>query len=331
MDDPIVVGAQVAGIHSASNVVAPLAQSPGQESTLKQAGNSVRTDGISADLIVRAGRPEDAPTSGRICYEAFRSISDHHNFPPDFPSAEVATGLLSGLLAHPGFYSVVAELDGRIVGSNFLDERSAIVGVGPITVDPTVQDRQIGRRLMQAVLDRAAARRFAGVRLVQAAYHSRSLALYAKLGFQVREPLACMQGRAIQVEIPGGAVRQAREADLESCSRVCRLVHGHDRSGEVLDAIRAGTATVVEHGGRITGYATAMAFFGHAVGETADDLKALIGAAPSFDGPGILVPADSLLLAWCLANGLRVVQLMTLMSIGLYNKPAGSYLPSVLY
>jgi hypothetical protein len=114
-------------------------------------------------------------------------------------------------------------------------------------------------------------------------------------------------------------------------NRVCRSVHGHDRSGEALDAIRAGTATVVEHAGRITGYATAMAFFGHAVGETADDLKALIGAAPSFDGPGILVPADSPLLTWCLASGLRVVQLMTLMSVGLYNQPAGSYLPSVLY
>jgi hypothetical protein len=29
------------------------------------------------------------------------------------------------LLSHPGFYSVVAELDGRVAGSNFLDERYA--------------------------------------------------------------------------------------------------------------------------------------------------------------------------------------------------------------
>ena len=331
MDDPIVVGARVGGIRSGPNRGAPLAQPPGQESPLSQAGAPVRTEDISADLILRPGRPEDAAACGRICYEAFRSISDRHNFPPDFPSAEVATGLLSGLLAHPGFHSVVAELDGRIVGSNFLDERSSIAGVGPITVDPSLQDRRVGRQLMQAVLDRSAARRFAGVRLVQAAYHSRSLALYAKLGFQVRAPLACLQGPAIQVEIPGRAVRRAREADLDGMNRVCWSVHGHDRGGEVLDAIRAGTATVVEHGGRITGYGTAMAFFGHAVGETADDLKALIGAAPSFDGPGILVPADGPLLSWCLAKGLRVVQLMTLMSSGLYNEPAGSYLPSILY
>ena len=140
-----------------------------------------------------------------------------------------------------------------------------------------------------------------------------------------------MQGPPIETTIPGRAVRPAREADLESCNRVCRFVHGHDRGGEVLDAIREGTATVVEHDGRVTGYATVMAYFGHAVGETADDLKALIGAAPSFAGPGILVPAGGPLLAWCLVHGLRVVHLMTLMSRGLYNEPAGAYLPSVLY
>jgi hypothetical protein len=34
---------------------------------------------------------------------------------------------------------------------------------------------------------------------------------------------------------------------------------------------------------------------------------------------------------WCLAHGLRVVQVMTLMTLGLYNEPAGAYLPSILY
>jgi predicted N-acetyltransferase YhbS len=285
----------------------------------------------TTDVRLRPARPEDAPACGRICYEAFQAISSQHNFPGDFPSPEVAVGQLSGLLSHPGFHKVVAELDGRVVGSNFLDERSVIAGVGPITVDPGVQDRGVGRRLMRDVLDRAAARRFVGVRLLQAAYHGRSLSLYAKLGFRVRDVLACMQGPPIATEVPGRSVRPAREADLETCNRVCRLVHGFDRGGELMDAIGAATATVVEHDGRITGYATALAFFGHAVGETADDLKALIGAAPSFGGPGILVPTGGPLLAWCLDHGLRIVQLMTLMSLGLYNEPAGTYLPSVLY
>jgi predicted N-acetyltransferase YhbS len=284
-----------------------------------------------ANLVLRPGRPEDAQACGRICYEAFASIAGRHGFPGDFPSAQVATDLLSHFLSHPGFYAVVAELDGRVVGSNFLDERSSIAGLGPITVDPGLQDGGIGRQLMQHLLDRAATRRFAGVRLLQAAYHARSLSLYAKLGFQVRDLCACMQGAPLATPIPGYAVRTAREEDLASCNRVCRLVHGHDRSTEVLDAIQQGTATVVEHDGHITGYATAMAFFGHAVGETAEELKALIGAAPAFDGPGILVPTSGALFRWCLHQNLRVVQLLTLMSVGLYNEPAGAYLPSVLY
>jgi hypothetical protein len=57
------------------------------------------------------------------------AIADQHNFPCDFPSAEVATSLASMLIGHPGFYGVVAEQHGRILGSNLLDERSPIAGV----------------------------------------------------------------------------------------------------------------------------------------------------------------------------------------------------------
>src|SRR5713226_6487056 len=43
----------------------------------------------------REAEPEDAPVCGRICYEAFTKISTDHAFPPDFPSVEVATGVLT--------------------------------------------------------------------------------------------------------------------------------------------------------------------------------------------------------------------------------------------
>jgi hypothetical protein len=185
---------------------------------------------------------------------------------------------------------------------------------------------------MQQALERVTERRFPGVRLVQAAYHARTLALYAKLGFIVREPLATLQGPPLAVQIPGYAVRPATDGDLDVCNQVCRSVHGHDRSGELLDAIQQGSATVVEHGGRITGYATPVAFFGHAVGETNEDLKALIGAAPTLPDPGFLLPIrNGELFRWCLEHGLRVIQTNTLMSFGLYNAPAGAFLPSILY
>ncbi len=98
------------------------------------------------------------------------------------------------------------------------------------------------------------------------------------------------------------------------------------------DALRPGHAAIVERAGRITGYTSAIAFFGHTVGETNDDVKALIGAASAFAGPGFIVPTrNGDLMRWCLNKGLRIVQPMTLMTIGLYNEPAGAYLPSVFY
>jgi hypothetical protein len=245
---------------------------------------------------------------------------------------EHAAGLMSTMFGHPAFYCVVAEEGGRIVGSNCMDERSPIAGIGPITIDPGAQNRGVGRKLMQAVMDRARERNFPGIRLVQAAFHTRSLSLYATLGFDAREPLSVMQGPPIKKKLEGLLVRPAGTADLDACNRVCVQVHGHHRGGDLTDSIAQGTSAVVERDGRITAYCSSLAFFGHAVAETNLDLQALIAAAEGFGGSGILVPTrNAELFRWCLANGLRVVEPMTLMTVGLYNEPAGAYLASILY
>lgn len=292
----------------------------------------------------RPGRIEDADKVGKIIFEAFSAVADKHSFPPDFPSVDVARGLASSLLSNPRFYSIVAEDNTRngskdknsIVGSNFLDERSNIVaGVGPLTIDPKYQNKGTGRQLMINVLERAKNKNFPAIRLLQASYHSRSLALYTTLGFEVREPISNMQGKPIQEAIPGRSVRAATESDIESCNTICKTVHGHDRNGELHDSIKQGSAKVVLHENKITGYTCGLTFFNHSVGLTNDDLKALISSATnddSYGGPGILIPSrNTQLFRWCLNNGLRLVQQLTLMTIGLYNEPAGSYMPSILY
>ena len=221
-------------------------------------------------VSIRRGRGSDAAILGDICYRAFRTIAEEHNFPADVPSPEIAAGLLGTLIAHDGIYDVVADVDGRIAGSNFLHERNPIAGIGPITIDPARQNDGVGRDLMRAVLERSAARGFVGIRLVQAAYHRRSFALYLKLGFEARELLVCLQGAAAPTALPGFNVRAASSEDRAACNRLCARVHGHDRDGELADTIASGAARVVERGGRITGYATPIAFFGHAVAETDD-------------------------------------------------------------
>jgi predicted N-acetyltransferase YhbS len=286
----------------------------------------------NSEVVIRVATEADAAVCGQICYDAFSTISGEHNFPCDLPSAEAAVGVMEGMFSSPHFYCVVAEIDGRIVGSNVLDCRSIIAGIGPITIAPGTQNRGVGRKLMRAAMDRANEKGAPGMRLVQAAFHNRSLSLYASLGFDIREPLSCFQGRTRERGVPGCSVRAAVDADLNDCNALSLRVHGFDRGIEIVQGIESGTAVLVERGDRITGYASSLAFFGHATAETNADMQALIASADSFGGPGILVPSrNSVLFRWCLANGLRVVQPMTLMSLGLYNEPAGAWLASIVF
>lgn len=282
--------------------------------------------------ILRVAAAADAAAAGLICHVAFKAIAERHGFPPDFPDAETAIGLMEHVLSRRDVHGVVAEEARRIIGSNFLWEDGEVAGVGPITIDPAAQNEGVGRRLMEAVLARAGARGIRSVRLVQAAYHNRTMSLYTKLGFDVREPLSVLQGPAVAVAIEGCDVRPANVGDIAVADALCRRVHGHTRSGELRAAIQNDAANVVERDGRITGYSTGIGFFGHAVGETNEDLQALIAAAASFAGPGFLLPTrNAALLRWCLERGLRIVQPMTLMTMGPYQEPRGAFLPSILY
>lgn len=281
---------------------------------------------------LRPASKRDAARAGEICYTAFKTIAEHHAFPPDFPDPETAVGLFNYMLSRPDVHGVVAELEGRVVGSNFLWKDRPVAGVGPITVDPAVQNARIGRKLMESVLDHAFKEAIPSVRLVQAAYHTRSMSLYTRLGFIAREPLSVMQGPVPGTRIEGRAVRPATAADMDVAHALCCAVHGHARAGELRAAIEQGTAMAVVRGSRLTGYTSGIGFFGHAVGETDEDVQALIAAAPSFGGPGFLVPTrNAALMRWCLQNGLRIVMPMTLMTMGPYEEPKGAFLPSILY
>ncbi|HYP42891.1 MAG TPA: GNAT family N-acetyltransferase [Candidatus Nitrosocosmicus sp.] len=289
-------------------------------------------------LRLRPGVIGDAKEVGKIIFDAFSGIADRHGFPREFPTVDIGIDVASYFLSNPGFYSVVAEDNegnsNKVVGSNFLDERSNIVaGVGPITIDPNFQDKGVGRQLMSNVLERARSKNYPAIRLLQAAYHNRSLALYTRLGFDVREPISTLQGKPISEVISGRSVRVATESDLETCNAICRAIHGHDRNGELRDSIKQGIAKVVLHGDKITGYTSGLTYFNHSVGFTNDDLKALIvSATDCYGGPGILIPTrNAELFRWCLDNGLRLVHQLTLMTVGMYNEPAGSYMPSILY
>ena len=286
---------------------------------------------MTEKIEFRTTHATDIPACGEAMYEAFRDVAERHNFPPDFPSPEVACGLLNVLLEAPDVDSFVAEQDGIIAGSIFVSRRSAVGGISVVTVDPAVQNRAIGRRLMLRGMECLAEQGHTRQQLIQAGYHSRSLCLYAKLGFIASDLLSNMTGGPISEDIPGRTVRAASHADADACNALCRRVHRFDRAGEVAASIDQGTAVVVESHGKITGYSTGVGFVGHGVGESNDDLKALIASVDEFAGPGILIPtSNGELFQWCLENGLRVSQQMTLMDTVPDRPPNGAYWPSIL-
>lgn len=284
--------------------------------------------------IIRPITNSDTEACGRIIFEAFKCFHDRHQFPRDFPTLEDAVQLTGLFVDHPGIFGVVAEVDGRIVGSNFLDERNPIRGVGPITVAPDAQAHGIGHQLMDTILERG--RNAKGIRLLQDAFNMSSLALYASLGFEVKEPITLMEGKPIGKAPAGVEVRLLRSDDLVECASLCMQVHGFERTNELRDALALFSPVVALRGSRITAYASAPSYWklNHGVAQTEDDMRALIlGTGAVITQPlAMLVPARQVsFFHWCLRENLRALKPMTLMAMGMYREPNGCYFPSVLY
>jgi ribosomal protein S18 acetylase RimI-like enzyme len=285
---------------------------------------------------LREIEPGDHEVAARITYEAFAGIHDRHRFPRDFQTLDIARGLVAAFSTHPSIWGVVAESDGRVVGSNFLDEHGPVHGVGPITVDPDAQAAGVGRLLMEAVIERGA--RADGIRLLQDSFNTASLALYSSLGFRVEEPVALISGTPSVTRRPDVEVRPLGEDDIPACEALCVSVHGFERTRELRDALESPGLSpyVALREGRIVAYAATLDQFGaaYAVAESEDDMAALVAGAVVTDGPpaSFLLPLHQHdLLRWCLAAGLRIVKPMNYMAMGPYRRPQGAWIPSVLY
>jgi ribosomal protein S18 acetylase RimI-like enzyme len=250
-------------------------------------------------------------------------------------SPEASRRLIERLVGHPGVYGVVADRGGAIVGLCFLYEHDPIRAVGPLAVAPAAQGRGVGRRLMETVLARAEGA--AGVRLTQAPHNAAAFALYASLGFEVKEPLAILSGRFRSPPPAGSSARPMREEDLPAAAALCERVHGFARTGDLREALATkGEPMVLERDGRIVAYAShrRLGDGAHGLAEAEADLRALLlGLAPPRGARlTIFTPTrQASQLRWCLDEGLRVGVPLTLMAKGEYRQPRGAYFPSSWY
>jgi predicted N-acetyltransferase YhbS len=282
-------------------------------------------------IQLRAAVSGDAAACGRIIFRAFQRINDEHGFPSAYTDETLAARVASTQLDHPEVYGVVAEADGHVVGSAFLDERALVLSIGPVTVDPPFQRRGIGRRMMEHLLQRAGTA--PGARLTTDAFNPQAISLYTSLGFEVKEPLMLLTGRPKDEAPTDARVRPMTADDLEATAALSAHVHGFDRSNELSDCLGKCSPVILVKQGRPTAYASTLSLWqaGHGVAETDQDLQALIlGAASLSASPiSLLLPTrQSTLLRWCVHQGLRLGKPMLLMSIGEYQEPRGAWFPS---
>jgi GNAT superfamily N-acetyltransferase len=290
---------------------------------------------LRPSLAFRPANEADAGECGRICYEEFRTLNERHGFPSVFASAEAATRRVAAMIRDPAIFAVIAESADQILGFSFLRESDPIRAVGPIVVDSAVQGRGIGRKLMEAALERADGAR--GIRLLQEAYNMQSLSLYASLGFDARELFAVLHGGVHDARPqPGWEIKPLSQADLPQCVSLHEGVHGYSRTNELREAIAARTPLAALKRGRVCAYLTAPTNWlaNHGVAETDEDMKALLTAATRMVSQSLsfLLPVRrAALFRWCLERGFRASRPMTLMTIGEYREPEAPYCPSVSY
>ena len=282
-------------------------------------------------IELRQPTAADVPELGRICYEAFKDISDRHGFPTDFATVEFAEQVVGLLVQQEDVYGVMAVSDGAPRASNYINMWGNVAGIGPVSVDLSAQGQGLGRTIMEDVIAHARGQGYDMIRLCQDSFNMQSLALYASLGFDVVEPLAYL---ALSGERGADAnVRPAAIDDVGAMGELCRSVYKIDREPECATLLGLGfPGFVLERGGSIAGYLFGTAI-GHAVAESDDDMIALLNSA------GALVPENHCLLPMrngelhrkALAAGHRNTKVMNLMALGPYEEPAGTYCASVMF
>ncbi len=274
-------------------------------------------------------KPEQVEELGGICYRAFKEISDRHGFPTDFDSPGFAQMILGSLVRDEDCYSVAAAVDGKPAGSNYLITHDDVGSIGPVSVDPAMQGKGVGRAIMEDVLKYARENGIARVRLMQDSFNMMSLALYASLGFDTKAPVAMME--PVGMEDPN--VREATPDDLPAVEDLSRRIYRVSRRNEAAHRFNPPFQPFVrERAGVITGYFI-LGFAGHGVAETEEDMLALVLHAARRTPPPMrrcFCPlTEGSLYRRFLAAGCRNIKVMNLMALGPYEAPDGVWLPSV--
>jgi GNAT superfamily N-acetyltransferase len=187
-------------------------------------------------VIIRPLTQGDLPAARRllsIAFGTFLGAPDPENFWSD-------RDYVYGRFAAEHVASFAAEVDGELVGSNFVTRWGSVGFFGPITIRPDHQARGIGKSLVEAASSQLAnwGTRHAGLfTFPQSAMH---LALYGKFGFHARFLTAVMAaparsvGKAVRWSRYSALPENEREAAVKSCRGLTEEIYeGLDLGAEI--------------------------------------------------------------------------------------------------
>jgi len=212
------------------------------------------------ELIIRPLRKEDLPEADRIMRLAFGTFL---GVPEPERFGEGMDHVKGRWLADPTS-AFGAEIDGRLVGSNFAAKLGSFGYFGPLTVHPDFWDRGVAKRLLELTMELFAKWEVRSIGLFTFAHSPKHLGLYQKFGFWPRSLTLLMSKTADANDpSPGGlefskVTERDQRTILNRCRRLTDSVYeGLDLEREILSVRKQelGETILIQDAGRVVGLA----------------------------------------------------------------------------
>lgn len=208
-------------------------------------------------VSVRSLREDDLAASDRILRQAFDRFTGVENLFGDKDYVRTRWRASPAL-------AIAAESEQRLVGSNFVTQWGSFGFFGPLSVEPSLWDRGIGKGLLETTMDLLAAARLQHAALFTFSHSPKHQGLYQVFGFWPQYLTPILQWPVSEVSRPGSSF--ARFSELQDGERAgalrdCReiaglLLEGLDLTGEIRAVQQQGLGdTVLLHGERLDGFA----------------------------------------------------------------------------
>jgi len=211
---------------------------------------------------------------------------------PDLARFRADIGMVETRFATEPELALVAETEGRVIGSILGMGWGSQLALGPLTVDPAFWGQGVARQLAGAFLDLPPVRPAGLVSLFTFPQSASHLRLYESFGFashfltsiMEKAPAARGEARLFSALDPS-----AREGALAQCRAIADAVlPGLDLTRQIaaVDAQRLGETVLVESAGEIAGFAVCHIGRGTEAGEGTLYVKAAMappGAAAEFE------------------------------------------------